>query len=245
MNFQQYDFTIAANGSQRIDATGTFLMLTSSTGLVKVRLDNGTAVDLLPGRGLKLDPKDAFNYFTISDRTGAANVGLVLAGDDNLIDNRVTGEVSIIDGGKSRTIANSSFCQWNIASALAANFTHNQLWNPAGSGKSLIVESVKTVSTVSPGFVHQFSAVALTTLNGYGFAKKSGGSASVAQLRQQAMGAPLGGGGIGFALTNATTGLTDTFRPVEPIVVTPGWGYVVNGQSINSDVSCTFEWFEE
>ena len=46
-------------------------------------------------------------------------------------------------------------------------------------------------------------------------------------------------------LLNAAPSTLQTWKPVEPIVIAPGYAVTVVGQLANADVSTSYEWYEE
>ena len=65
-----------------------------------MRPDGGSSLSpLYAGQGQRKE----FQRLTVTDKSGAANVVLIIVADDDFIDDRITGEVSVIDGSKART----------------------------------------------------------------------------------------------------------------------------------------------
>lgn len=90
----QYDFTLAAGAAQSFDVVGKFIKYQHGTGMIRVRMSMGEYVDLLPGQGVfSVD----YTRFTVTDRSGANNVGALLAGDFDFRDSRISGAVEVND----------------------------------------------------------------------------------------------------------------------------------------------------
>lgn len=157
---------------------------------------------------------------------------------------RAAGVVQVVDGGKARTLANAALSCWGTAPASAGNFSYAQLWNPAGSGKNLIVEQLAIASTVATGFVHcaRNAAAAFFTAQAARSKLMNAAPGTLTESRQEAVAAQLGGI---FALSNGAINTQIMYRPTAPIVVPPGQGYCVQAQTVNADVSVSWEWHEQ
>ena len=131
----QYTFNIGAGASQTFDIVGKFFKLLTATGLVRVQIDRGYRMDLLPGRGWRGIP---FHRVNVLDLSGLPNAGTFLAGDFEVIDDRISGDVSILD-------AINATCQiYNPALTVALGFTATQVIAPAANVNGIIVRHVST-----------------------------------------------------------------------------------------------------
>lgn len=239
----QFDFTLAANGSQSIEVAGRFIKLVSGTGKIRVRFDKGGYIDLLPGQGCTgLD----FSRLTIEDRTGAGNVGVLLAGAFMFQDDRVTGDVSIIDGGKNRAIANNAFvCAGSVATSGAGNVAQTQLWNKSAN-KRLILEAFTVSSQTAGGAGFGECTVALPTFLRNAKNKRTGGAASAAgESRINAATTALIGLTESYGDLNLGANAQFTYVFREPIVIEPGFGFSVWHGATNVDLRCFYEFFED
>lgn len=116
MASRNYDFTLSAavGATQRIDVMGCRVKVISATAQVEVRTENGDVYQLLAGQGFSL-PKNArgeqinFREVVIKNLTAAANTGVVFIGDEYFEDSRITGDVTVIDNGASKTINGGQF----------------------------------------------------------------------------------------------------------------------------------------
>ncbi|MBD5803860.1 hypothetical protein AZOA_33010 [Azoarcus sp. Aa7] len=243
MHARIYDFTLTAGGMQRLPVVGDFFKVLSSTGTINVNVDTGASLDLMPGQGLR---EFNFNTLTITDKSGAANSGKILVGFSGMIDDRVTGEVSVIDGGRSRTLAGVAFWGKGYAAAVAGQLSFVALCNPVGSGKKLLVEQVMAglvagaAGSVSVGF----GAAGIGALQRYGTSKISSGSASVGEIRF--------GSGAASSMVSVMADLyipnaqygQNTIRLSEPVVVLPGYSFLAEGM-VNAGTGFNVEFFEE
>ncbi|MBY4945080.1 hypothetical protein K6V92_00380 [Cupriavidus respiraculi] len=246
---QHYDLNIPAGGAQNIDVAGDRVQFIASGdpfAQIEIRPNYAQGnITLRPGQGFKFS--EQVTRWVVFNRGAVALKGYLLIGSGDFFDQRISGTVDVIDGGKARSLSGSAYIGLALTgTAGAGNFQHVQLWNPAGSGKNLMVEQLQTVSTVSTGFYHYAKSTALASLLAYVPQPKMLGhpSPSVAQLRNHA-GALLYPSGDARMLTNGPTNVSSLFKPAEPIVIPPGWGWIVQGQTIAGDTSVTFEWYEE
>ncbi|MGZ8301214.1 MAG: hypothetical protein ACXW2U_00770 [Telluria sp.] len=139
----QYDFNLGPNGSQRIEAQGRFFKYATGTGKIKVTLDGGRSIELIPGQGIE---GEKFSGISIQDKSGFPNSGVMLAGDfkftDNAMQAEVRGSVEIVDSGTKRTMAGNCFLAGTKSGATAARQSFIELENPVGSGKSVVVDGI-------------------------------------------------------------------------------------------------------
>jgi len=239
----QFDFTLAANQSQHIDVVGTFLKYKAGTGTIRVRLNGGGYIDLLPGQGVN---NVNFTSVDVQDRTGAQNVGTILAGIYDFRDDRITGTVDVVDGGKARSNSGAACIGYVNQVAVAATYPHVQLLNPTGSGKNIYVEQISIYcgETMNGGASIQRCDYVYADLVVKGSRKRvSGGAVSVAELRRESN-ATQQGHGIApyFAAIDKSLRL---FKFSEPLQLEPGIGLDVANGTVGEGIGVTFEYFEE
>lgn len=237
----QYDFNLAPGSSQTLDVKGRFFKYKNGTGLIRVRTSLGGAVDLLPGQGIE---NVDFTGLTITDRSGANNIGAILAGDFDFRDDRITGSVEVIDGGKNRVNAGSAFSWGAAPSGQPGLINHIQLWNPADSGKNVIVSQLILATSAFDIVALQVTSQMLSTDNGAIGNKKSGGALSKARsLSQRDAAVLVSGSSQGFAVCNGSS--SNTFKPTEPYVLGPGYGLVIRNSTAAVGLFVTVEHYEE
>jgi hypothetical protein len=116
-----YDMTLAIGQSKELLVQGTYYRIQTATGTVTVSRNGGSAVGpLLPGQG---EQGDDFSRLTVTNTTGSINNLTVLIADNNFIDNRLQGSVTV-------TNTNGGFTQNNLtvgtASTILANSNSNR-----------------------------------------------------------------------------------------------------------------------
>lgn len=240
MHARIYDFTLTSGGMQRLPVVGDFFKVISATGTINVNVDTGATLDLMPGQGLR---EFNFNALTITDKSGAANSGTILVGFSGMIDDRVTGEVSIIEGGAQRTRSGLAFAVSHFEPGVAGNYGHVQLWNPAGSGKRAVVSELGWDLTATGTVQVRMHNAALSTFQTVGKSKRSGGALSVMEVRSQQDGVGIAGAGTIYGLSAGTQFFIHKLS--EPIVVDPGYGVIVATTLAAAGVRGNFQYFEE
>lgn len=239
----QYDFTLTANSAQVIDVAGKFFKYKSGIGAIRVILDKGSRVDLMPGQGVwGVD----FTRLTVQDLSGVGNDGVLLAGSFDFRDDTISGNVSVVDGGKNRTKANQAFFMAaQLGTAPAGQFSYQELWNPAASGKNLIIEQYFLDSSAASRIYSGVSSARQG--NGVlGVASKLAGGALSASLPFSAIPTiAVPAGGTVLATINVAANITQTISLREPIVVPPGWGFFISNTVATNDLGVAVEFFEE
>lgn len=234
-----YPLTLAAGASFTLQATGDYFKVLRASGPVEVRGNTfGSLGELQAGQGLDRTP---FQALTLRDVSGASNtLRIVVAGED-FVDDRISGEVSVIDGSKARTLAGAVFGFRGRLTSSAGNYSQVQLWNPAGSGKRLIVSSYHANTSGANGTVLTMGTAALpTAFSAVPGSKLAGGPASVGQQRWEQSAA--------FAASSATiTQIISNAQQSdpEPIVVLPGYGLNFATSDLAADLLACCHFIEE
>ena len=235
-----YDFTLTAGGTFTLLVEGSYYRLLASTGAIEVRREDGSVVGpIQAGQG---EQNQEFKRLTLVDKSGSNNIGTIVVADNTFVDTRTTGEVSVIDGGKARSLAGNAFSGYAGSNILAANNSHTQLWNPTTTKNIILEQLIVTVSGISGVFLRA-STVACTTLGSNAENKKLGGAATVMQLRNQQNATPLGVGNLAALTISANTPFL--YSPKEPIVIPPNSGLIVLASTQAVGIDSVFEYFEE
>lgn len=236
----QYDFNLSANGGQVIDVKGRFVKYRSGTGPIRVRLSKGGYADLMPGQGIF---DTAFDSLTVNDRTGAQNIGVILAGDFDFRDDRITGTVDVVDGGRARTIQGHAFMGYAGVTSASGQYSTSQLWNPAGSGKRLVVEQISINCDNSAPVVISNGTVQCLNKRTNGISKRLGYANGKGECRYESRATRQVDG---YVAVFCQAGSTVNFKPTEPFVIEPGNGLeVFFSGAIVATVTASYEWFEE
>lgn len=247
---QLYDITITASQTRQLDAPGNyFYYYAGSAGgadpTITLRgLSSGLRIVLKPGQAFRLPAGSTENSWVMTNYAGAATIiGSVIVGNGEITDNRITGSVEVVDGGKNRTLGKTAFMVGGQKTGVAAQYSFLQLWNPAGTGKNLIVEAMN-VGSSSAGSLWIFGETSTRpTLLATPTSKLiNSGAASVGQLKSDnSASAPAG---PMFSIAVAANA-TQQIKFNEPIIVPPGTALTTMHTAFGADVLSTFELFEE
>ncbi|WP_373986993.1 hypothetical protein [Duganella sp. BuS-21] len=240
----QYDFSIPAGGGVDIQATGSYIKYLSGLGKIRVRVSSGGYIDLIPGQGIRVSKE--FGSLNVSDRSGNANLGIVLAGPFEFSDDTINGVVSIVDGGKNSTLSKNCFLGYTPSANTAGSFNFCALINPTDSQKNVIVESV-AYSVVAAGPVQMYlvgfnAALNVRAQNKY--AAVGGGVASLAKIEANG-GADLALLGTPFRRDYVAANMPRDFKPAEPLIVPPGMALIVANMSWGQYVYVNWEFRED
>jgi hypothetical protein len=134
----QFDINLGANKSQHLDVSGTFLKYKSGTGPIRVRLNGGGYIDLVPGQGVS---NVKFDNVDVQDRSGLTNTGTILAGNYDFRDDNVN-----IGGGSL-----------NLGE-IAADMYQSNWTNTAAMTAGQVIEIVSAAANVRGIRVHQVIA---------------------------------------------------------------------------------------
>lgn len=157
---------------------------------------------------------------------------------------RTAGVVSVVDGEKARTLAGGMFVGGIALAGSAGVSPYAQLWNPAASGKNLIVQQLSLSGSLAGNvYVHWLTAALATDASAVGVHnKKQGLAVGVGQLRTELKGP--GPANYFFTLAAAANQLVP-WTPKGNIVIPPGAGLTVAYMSAASNLFLNAEWFEE
>lgn len=210
--------------------------------------DGGAIQSNVNGAQAGLFLEDPWNAFTITNNSAAAQMITMLVMDSGRGGTRrQPGVVSVVDAGKTRTLAGQAFIARYANSVGAATFACVQLYNPAASGVRCVVESITMQCTVAGQL---FATIQPANLTGatHATSKLSGGTASKAFLQASSAAAfaslDVAAADVLQLANAANTAITYTFK--EPIVLLPGYGLmVISDQNASPTVAATWEFFEE
>jgi hypothetical protein len=237
-----YDFSMPAGGSFVLPVEGCYVRIMGSTGAVELVTETYRIGPIAAGQG---QANTVFKRLVINDKSGAPNIGTLLIGGENFVDQRITGDVSVIDGGKNKSIAGLTFFVGMNQTPVVAQVSQCQLWNPVGSGKNVIVSSYGFTSDLAATIFVRTSTTPLPLLQGNPPSKKMGGALGISEARS------LSAGSLGATVTtfypspNLTAGSTYNQPLKEPIVIPPGFGIFCYSSVANSTLFFNLELTEE
>ena len=239
-----YPFTIPANGAYRLLSMGKYFKVLSATGSVVVTGDSfGTLGEVRPGQGLRDVP---FTILTFTDTSGGNNDLEVLTADAAFVDDRVTGQVEVIDSAVKRTLSGQGFFASTYRAAAAGTFQYGQLWNPAGSVKRLRVDRLSCSLSAASGLSVSITGAQLAALGGVGKSRLSGSAGSNAQWRTEDNAADLIAAGAlqEYLYLPAPNEVVD-ITPRYPIILLPGFGLTWRPNANNIAINVGIEFVEE
>jgi len=240
---QIYDFTLAPGGSQVLNVTGGYYRIQTASGPVRVTRDNGSRLGpLYAGQG----EKQEFGRLILTDLTGLANTGLILVADDSFIDDRITGEVSVIDGGRALSLAGACFQHGGGLNPSVGNYNNYQIWNPANSGKRVYIEQVEVSSGTASLYYFGMTNVALTQFIANLTSSNKNASnpiASLTERRWDILASPMNPTLTMSPFVPANTTYTRKF--IEPLCLPPGYGFLYCQRVVNADMTIGCEFREE
>lgn len=237
-----YPFSIPAGGSFPLLVIGDYCKILTSSGPLEIDGDTfGNIGPILAGQGVQDAP---FHRLVLNDRSGALNNGTILIADNAFIDDRISGEVSVIDGGKARTLSERAGFATVARIADVALVSNSQIWNPSTSGLNVFVQKITYTSTTGAGIIGlRSNTVALNTSAGNPASKNLGNVISAIEIRSETSAAALGVGQLNNFVSAINTPTTQELK--EPICIRPGVGMVFSGGIINYGISVSVEFFTE
>lgn len=241
--FEKMTQTLAAGEILRLGVAGDFVRICEAAYAVKVTLlKGGRVIGSMAGMLAGDYVRDVdFDAVWVTNGTTPQVITLQVAGG-GVGSDRVLGEVSVINGELARVKANQCFMGVISNPQVAGQCGLAQLWNPAASGKNLILNKVSILAVAGGVFAIFRHNVALTL--GYpGMSKVASGAASAAEVRSGASAANIGSQYANFGVASANESKDFAFS--EPFVIPPGWGIHTSVNTPNTAAYTTFQWIEE
>lgn len=254
---QIFDITVPAYAPFVVHAPGRYIKyLAGSNGGGDATLvitpggQGGSKITLQPGQAYRIGAgaKSPDSWTLANYANGAAIVGKVVVGDGQIDDPTIAGTVQVIDGGKFRTLNGSAYTAFGWIGQVASQFGRVQLWNPAGSGKRVVLERLWPYSdqTGAQAMHIKFSPAQIGTLAQIGVQKLAPGASGAAGVYSEAttiMSSTYGGAVLMACGQPASTNAM--LQIDEPYVIPPGNGLILYSVFPNVALGCTFEWYEE
>lgn len=244
--FEKITQPLSASQQVRLDIAGNFFRLSACDWPVSVSLlKSGRVVGTMAGM-LAGDYVRDFDFDGVIIDNGATSqtVAMQIAGGGAGTD-RVLGEVSVIDGGKSRTYAGMAFTGYGSQVAVAGEYSLVQLRNTDAGNKKVIVTQVECATLVrGNGYIYLTRhATALATSLGGGLEKRGAAASAIANVRRGSS-PSIPGTGL-LLLPFSVAGERINYRFTEPLVLNAGEGIVATSDTVNSTLLANFEWNEE
>lgn len=251
-----YDISIAPGQVRDIFVNGSYVYFYSGSAggadaTITVNQDSrGQRVLLMPGQAYRMPDGQVGTRWLIGNLRGEGTiVGRLVIGSGELTDNRVTGSVEVIDGGKNRTNAGMAFVFSSNMAGVAGVAGSAILWNPLGSGKNLFVKAFR----ISMGGAAPYGLEMVTGL-GTGLtqdatyiAPKKIGSVSVAKGLRTTAGNFNGQSWSFNSISTATlaANVVDQVQYQEPVLIQPGQGMRAFVAANEVPFICNIEYIEE
>lgn len=241
-----YDVTLAPGASGNIAALGSYAKVSSApAGAIQMRFDGGEAYSLMEGQGIRLpDGCSHFRDVTIKNTAAIAQTILVFIGDSRFEDTRITGIVSVVDGGKARSIANTAFLGYVGVTASAGNMSTSQIFNPSTT-KRLVVKRITVTSTLAGQLSLAQLATNLTASGPFDVFSKliAAPAAMTAKLWRDGTAAAVPGNS--FASLSILANTAFVFQFEEPLIIGPSQGVCTTMQTLAATLLTIYEGFEE
>lgn len=183
------------------------------------------------------------DYQTITIESPQAQTVRFAFGTSEAGTRRTAGVVSVVDGGRARTSAQTAFMGGTTIAPGVGNYAVTQLWNPLGTGRNIIVSKVLAQISNADGITFYLQNASIGGAVIASASKLGGGVASVAEIRRIAAAAP-GYTGQLFGANLPTSGFLDHAFS-EPIVLPPGYGLTCIPSTTNNAGGASFEFYQE
>jgi hypothetical protein len=235
-------FDIPAQGT-RLDLSGRYFFVMNQQSLIDITVNRqNTAVGVAKGlsQGFRYGPAaEKFTSLDVKNANGNAQRIQLAIADDPVEYTALTGTVNVIDQstGRAVALAQRAFIGFILHAPATGQYVAVQLWNPADSGRNVILKRIYTDDGETSSIDVGFSSAPIGSNYSRGFNKYSLGARSGAQLRGDVTAAEHGGS---FA---KVTGYL-SFDNME-IVLAPGSGLTAGPSTTGQYMRAAFEWEEE
>lgn len=233
--------TFAAGETKIFEMSGGYFELIDAPYPVTVELS-----DRYGGLAGKMTNAEA-SFFIASDYsritlTSATAQTIRFGYGSGTVGNRKTaGVVQVIDGELARSKAGLAFIAPIVTAAVAAQFQGMELWNPAGSGRRLVVSDYSHSSPSAAGVtlnrITTTIGAALLAQN-----KSNIGSAGVARIGSASQAAVLGQT-LEIYITLASSPFMRTFK--QPLIIEPNSGISLSNGTPNVSFYGSIQFTEE
>lgn len=253
---QHFDFSVAPGGAQQVTVQGSYVYyLSGSTGglddtITLKNLSGSDEVILRPGQSFDLGRGSQNVQWLIGNYKGQGTiVGRLLMGDGAFSDNRISGSVEVIDGGRARTLSGSAYSgAFGSVASTAGAYTRVLLCNLISSQRIAIVEAVALsgVNAVTVNVGRLTGELGSPVSAGRSkYFKTDSGSTSVRASSDSTVSTMGENGYVPLWQLSIAANGKDLWTPREPIVLNPGNGVVLWATVPGVAFAGSFEWFEE
>lgn len=235
-----------------------------STFFTLAETESALTVELSEGQGYRAESaENVESGYRVMVKPGGAPIGYVrmysataqtvrfgYSYSGREIDNKkVTSTVAVVDGSKEISIRGDSYSAFISQPAVVGEYSHLQLFNPAGSGRVLIVNDLSAyhyyAGEVGIHWERWNTALANLDLVFGGVNKNlSDSGLGVAERRIEARATTLGASTDVLRYSVRSQYELDDFKLVEPVVLPPGSGLVVRLSGTNMAIAGTFQYHE-
>lgn len=243
-----FNFSVAVGAAHPITYPGTYVRYRRATAgsdfpEILVKADTGDQVKLLPGQGMTFQRR--FGRVDVYNEDAVLTIaGELIVGEGQFEDGRVQGEVSVIDGGRLRSLGASAYTGYLSNSGGVGTYGYVQLFNPAGSGVNAYVQSICAWSTDQAGGLLRIASYDTQLTDYVGVPnKRMGGAASAVRMCYGSDAAGLGTTLQYFSFERVYEERRRDYR--EPLLLVPGKGILVGVLATNKQTGVLFELFTE
>lgn len=241
--------TIDFKGARVINAAASFFRYEfgSANGEdegIRVRADGQDLGIYWPGDAVELPA--LCNSWEIVPNS-AVTKGVIRLGVGRVNSARLVGSVEVIDTAKSTTMQNLAFVSTMTATGGAGQFGTVQIWNPGNTGKRLIIEEIGLFAAPGVSVAIGWNAASVGTVQAAVGSKLAGGAQSSVSWRQKQDHAadPFALLTVAnFAIIMGASGF-QSFTPKRPIVIPPGFGFLVACRTAAASITVMPELIEE
>lgn len=249
---QIFSLILAANEAREVAVQGEYFELRNAlypivlielldrTGSVIARLENPEQSDYCkPGRYETIRITNGPTAQTVRHFYGSGDAGSRRTSGLVRIDG--TSNVSVVDGGRLRSLAGNSYAGGAYSNAVAGQYSEVQLWNPAASGKNLFLTQVNFSSSANSAIFILSKMTPQANIRAVSN-KILGGAAGVGQLRWGSTPTYLG---TEFGYSHVAAFQQNTLKFSDPFIIPPGYGLTIQGSTLDNLIGAAFEFFEE
>lgn len=245
---QYYDFNVTVNGARALESAGTYCYYYSGSAgsadpTITLKEDTtGTTIILKPGQGIELPRAEgqALRWYIGNYANAATITGILVIGNGRIIDNRLTGQVTVVDSAYMATVAGQAFAANVSYTAGGGLMPHCQIKNPAASGKITVITGVSMSCNLATGVGMTFYSTDLTTAIGGVTSKLASGAPALSTLIKSQTNATVIWANQIWGGNLAANGFVEKVFP-KPLVLKPGDGLGIVMTTLASAMTVNFD----